>query len=152
VIQLYDHRRFGRAGASVKLLPHALQIADLPPFDILHCEFGTLGLIGHRLRATGVLEGRLITTFRGHDVSRFVRHAGKDVYGPLFASGDFFLTNCDFFRQRLVELGCDPAKIAVQRSGIDCERFAFRLCGRCSPASAASAGRRCCAATSSGYR
>jgi colanic acid/amylovoran biosynthesis glycosyltransferase len=126
VIRLYDHRRFGVGGDRAKFLHQSLRLVDLPPFDVIHCQFGPLGLTGHRFRACGILQGRLITTFRGHDVSRYLREYGPDVYRRLFEDGDFFLTNCDFFRRRLLELGCDPARLAVQRSGVDVSRFAFR--------------------------
>jgi len=125
VARLADMRRFGRAGFKAKLLHQGIRLAELPPFDVLHCQFGTLGLLGWRLRACGLLSGRLVATFRGYDASRFVREHGPEVYRGLFADGDHFLTNCAFFRDKLVGLGCDPARLSVQRSGIDTERFAF---------------------------
>jgi colanic acid/amylovoran biosynthesis glycosyltransferase len=121
-----DPRRFGRAQLKIRLIHQALRLAELAPFDLLHCQFGTLGLIGHRLRACGLLHGRLITTFRGHDISQYLREQGAGVYRGLFEHGDHFLTNCDFFRRRLVELGCDPARLSVQRSGVAIDRFPFR--------------------------
>ena len=71
--------------------------------------------MGHRFRACGILHGQLVTTFRGFDISRYVRDNGPDVYRRLFDEGDHFLTNCDFFRRRLVELGCAPERLSVQR-------------------------------------
>lgn len=50
---------------------------------------------------------------------------GQTIYTELFGTGDFFLANCDFFRQRVVKLGCDPNKIVVHRSGLDCSKFIF---------------------------
>jgi colanic acid/amylovoran biosynthesis glycosyltransferase len=40
--------------------------------------------------------------------------------------GDLFLPVSEVFRQRLIDLGCDPAKVFVHRMGIDCGRFTFR--------------------------
>ncbi len=94
-------------------------------YDIIHCQFGTLGLIGLLFRELGILEGKIITTFRGHDVSRFLRITSDRVYDQLFAKGDFFLANCEFFRRRAIELGCDEQKILVHGSGIDCSKFVF---------------------------
>jgi len=70
-----------------------------------------------------------VTTFRGFDVSSFVRARGERVYAELFRRGDAFLTNCAFFRDRLLALGCDGARLVVHPSGIDARRFPFRVRG-----------------------
>ena len=44
----------------------------------------------------------------------------------LFRYGDFFLTNCDFFRNKAISIGCPPDKIKVNRSGLDCDRFTYQ--------------------------
>jgi colanic acid/amylovoran biosynthesis glycosyltransferase len=97
-----------------------------PNYDVIHCQFGTFALIAMILRDIGAIKGKLITSFRGYDISLFVQQNGKDVYNSLFAKGDFFLTNCEFFRQRAIKLGCQPEKIVVHGSGIDCRRFPFK--------------------------
>jgi colanic acid/amylovoran biosynthesis glycosyltransferase len=68
---------------------------------------------------------KLITTFRGHDISVFVQKQGDRVYDKLFQTGDFFLANCEYFRQKAIQIGCDPNQIIVHRSGLDCDRFSF---------------------------
>ncbi len=90
--------------------------------DIVHCQFGTIGLTGLKLHRLGAIRGKLITTFRGHDISQYVRTHGNRVY-DLFKIGSMFITNCRFFERRLLKLGCDPARLAVLPSGIDCTRF-----------------------------
>jgi colanic acid/amylovoran biosynthesis glycosyltransferase len=121
-----DRRAFLQGTDRGKFLHQALRLLRLPPFDVVHAQFGPLGLMGHRFRACGILHGRLVTTFRGFDISRYVRDNGPDVYRRLFDEGDHFLTNCDFFRRRLVELGCAPERLSVQRSSVDVRRFVFR--------------------------
>jgi colanic acid/amylovoran biosynthesis glycosyltransferase len=68
---------------------------------------------------------KLIVTFRGHDISSYVDEYGTQVYDRLFKTGDFFLANCEFFRHRVIQLGCDERQIIVHGSGIDCSQFAF---------------------------
>lgn len=95
------------------------------PHDIIHCQFGTLGQLGGMLRNLYSPGAKLITSFRGYDISQRLRKYGDAVYRRLFDVGDLFLPNCDYFKERLIKLGCDEAKILVLHSGIDCHRFVF---------------------------
>jgi len=94
--------------------------------DIMHCQFGTIGLTGLTMHRLGAIRGQLVTTFRGYDISQYVRTCGDRVYENLFRKGALFITNCAFFEGRLLELGCDPARLIVLPSGIDCARFSPR--------------------------
>jgi colanic acid/amylovoran biosynthesis glycosyltransferase len=118
---------YGREGISFKLLFAASALMDAGPFDIVHSQFGTLGRVAVALRKAGVIGSatKVVTTFRGFDISQYVRRRGPDCYRDLFRRGDFFLVNCDYFRERAIALGCDPARIVTHRSGIDCDKFAF---------------------------
>ncbi|MDJ0588425.1 MAG: glycosyltransferase [Pleurocapsa sp. MO_226.B13] len=95
-------------------------------YDIIHCQFGTQSYRGMAFRQVNAPKAKLITTFRGHDISSFVQQKGKNVYKQLFRYGDFFLTNCDFFRNKAISIGCPPDKIKVNRSGLDCDRFTYQ--------------------------
>jgi colanic acid/amylovoran biosynthesis glycosyltransferase len=117
--------KYGKDAASLWLLYLAIQLLDKEPYDIIHCQFGTDGLRGMWLRDVGAINGKLITTFRGYDISWYIQKHGEHFYDKLFETGDFFLSNCDFFRQRVVKLGCKEKKIVVHGSGIDCRRFVF---------------------------
>ncbi|MBF2013751.1 MAG: glycosyltransferase [Rivularia sp. T60_A2020_040] len=94
-------------------------------YDIIHCQFGTLSFRGMAFRIMHSPDAKLITTFRGYDISSFVETKGRDIYSELFKSGDFFLANCDFFKPRVIALGCNPKNIVVHRSGLDCNKFPF---------------------------
>lgn len=118
--------RYGRPALTFWWFHHVLPMLHRGSYDIIHCQFGTLGLMGMTLREIGFPTAKLVTTFRGFDISRFVRQEGDRVYDRLFQTGDLFLANCEFFRQRAIALGCDPQKIRVHGSGIDCSQFAFR--------------------------
>lgn len=125
LLQWLNVFKHGKQAASLWLLYKAVPLLGKKPYDIIHCQFGTLGLIGMNLRDVGIFKGKMVTSFRGHDISWYIRQFGDGVYKQLFETGDFFLVNCDFFKRRLIKLGCDPEKIVVHRSGINCDRFAF---------------------------
>jgi colanic acid/amylovoran biosynthesis glycosyltransferase len=109
------------------------QVAMLAPhraFDIVHCQFATLGLQSLRHRRLGTLQTRkLVVHLRGYDISQFVQERGADVYRDLFASADLFIANCEYFRQRAIDLGADPEKVIVIGSAIDCSHFSIKPAG-----------------------
>lgn len=99
----------------------------LNPYDIIHCQYGPLGEKVMLLRHLGIFKGKLITSFRGFDISRYIQQYGSNVYSQLFEQGDLFLTACENFKHQLLKLGCNEQKAIVLRSGIDCDKFAFAL-------------------------
>lgn len=118
--------KYGKKAAALRLLFSVIPLLDEARYDIVHCQFGMLGLDALTLKELGAINGKIVTSFRGYDISWFVKEYGDRVYDPLFRSGDFFLANCEFFRQRAIQLGCNPQKIVVHGSGIDCDRFQYR--------------------------
>ncbi len=112
--------------ASLRLLYAAIPFVNRrPTYDVIQCHFGLLGLKGMRLKEIGAIQGKLITTFHGVDISQNLKLLGEDVYNELFQKGDLFLPISQHWQQRLIQLGCEPHKIAVHRMGIDCNRFTF---------------------------
>ncbi|MGK7928565.1 MAG: glycosyltransferase [Spirulina sp.] len=122
---LIDISKHGKRAKNFKLLYKAIPLLDGKSYDIIHCQFGSVGLMGLLFRNLGLLRGKLIVIFRGSDISKYLQKWGDRVYDRLFREGDFFLTNCEFFRQRAIKLGCKPDKIVILGSGIDCRKFAF---------------------------
>lgn len=116
--------KYGKSAISLYLLYSTIPNL-FKTYDIIHCQFGTLSFRGMAFQIMHSPEAKLITTFRGYDISSFVETKGRDIYSELFKTGDFFLANCDFFKQRVIALGCDPKKIVVHRSGLDCNKFPF---------------------------
>ncbi len=116
--------RYGRCSASFKLLYSAMPfLQESARHDVVSCHFGDYGMLAVALRKAGALEGKIITTFHGYDLSSYLAKAGAGVYRDLFERGDFFLLVSDFGREKLISLGCRPDKIAVHRMGIDVSRF-----------------------------
>lgn len=117
---------YGRQALTLELAYAAWPIRDGRRYDVVQCHFGDMGLMGMALRDAGLLDGRLVTSFHGYDLSTNLRRRGTGMYGRLFDRGDMFLPVSERWRQRLVELGCPPAKIVVHRMGIDSRHFTFR--------------------------
>ncbi|MGI9305488.1 MAG: glycosyltransferase [Gammaproteobacteria bacterium] len=117
--------RYRREAASLKLLYSALPVLDLGRYDVIHCQFAVLGPTALRLRQIEALSGKLVTSIRGYDVTKYL-HGKTGVYDELFAEADLFLPVSDSLRQRLLELGCSEHKIRVLHSGIDCDSFAYQ--------------------------
>ena len=95
-------------------------------YDIIHCQFGHLSFKGMAFQAINSPQAKLITIFRGFDISTFVEMKGKYIYNKLFNQGDFFLANCEFFRKKAITLGCPENLIKVHFSGLDCKQFTFK--------------------------
>jgi colanic acid/amylovoran biosynthesis glycosyltransferase len=134
--------KHGALAASLRLL-YSVAPALQQPYDIIHCQFGTQGFRGMWFRLVNSPDAKLITIFRGHDISQFVKERGKQVYHDLFQAGDFFLANCEFFKQKAIECGCPPHQIRVHFSGLDVSKFTFkpRVLGADEPIRIATTGR-----------
>jgi colanic acid/amylovoran biosynthesis glycosyltransferase len=124
-LQLLNTSRYFSQAKSLKMLYRALPFLEKKSYDIIHCQFSTLGVFGVWFRQLGLIEGKLISTFRGADISKFLPKWGEKVYQELFQETDFFLANCEFFKNKAVALGCESNKIHVHGSGIDSSKFFF---------------------------
>jgi colanic acid/amylovoran biosynthesis glycosyltransferase len=111
--------------ASFKTFYQAIPFLNKQAYDIIYCHFGMIGNIVAKLKKFGVVEGKLITTFHGLDLSMFVRAKGNKVYKELFELGDLFLPISNIWQEKLKELSCDEKKILVHRMGIDTSKFKF---------------------------
>jgi len=115
-----------RKSVSLRLLDGCSPELFADPYDVLHCQFGTLGRQGVQLAELGASFKRLVLNFRGVDISAELRRRGRKFYAPMLARADMIMVNCDFFAERLRKLQCSPRKLVVHRTGIACDRFQFR--------------------------
>lgn len=125
-LKSFNFPKYGKQAASLWLL-YTLIPNFQKDYDIVHCQFGTVGFRGMAFRTMNSPEAKLITIFRGHDISNFVQEQGENIYDPLFKNGDYFLANCEFFKRRSISLGCPADKIRVHGSGLDYDRFPFQV-------------------------
>jgi colanic acid/amylovoran biosynthesis glycosyltransferase len=116
--------RYGKASLSLSLLFATIRLLEKGPFDIIHSQFGTLGLIATSLNQVLPNKCKLVTSIRGYDVTVFL-HKHPGAYRELFREGDMFLPVCEFLRERLILEGCEERKIVVHYSGIDCSKFQY---------------------------
>jgi colanic acid/amylovoran biosynthesis glycosyltransferase len=119
VLKTLNLTRFGKSALSLGVLRAVTPFIGKGPYDIVHCQFGTLGNLGLLLKDTGVLHGKLITSFRGYDISYFTKVHGEHIYHDLLSRGDLFLCVSGYIEEKLMRLGCDPRKIIVHRSGAE---------------------------------
>lgn len=119
--------RYGRMALSQRLLisAHKLVRHGRRMYDIIHCQFGPLGVIASRLRDIGAWDGAVITAFRGYDATKLLKESPRR-YADLFRDGEFFLPVSQALRDILSAHGCDPAKMQVHHSGIDCDSLEYR--------------------------
>lgn len=90
-------------------------------YDIIHCQFGNVGGIHGPTLKKAKVRGKLITSFYGYDITK--KKFDKTFYRDLFYYGDLFLPICNYFKENLVKLGCNPEKIKIHPLGIDTSRF-----------------------------
>ena len=97
---------------------------DIADYDVLICQFGPLGieLLEHKEKLN--LKAKLITIFRGFDMSLSIKD-NEHLYDKLFQQGDYFMAASEFFKQRCINLGCNPNKIEFCSCAIDCELFSY---------------------------
>lgn len=95
-------------------------------FDIIHAHFGPNGLLGARLKESKTFQGKLITTFYGYDLNKYLLEKGGNAYQQLLNYGDIFLPISDFFKNQLIALKFPSTKIIIHKLGINPDRFALK--------------------------
>jgi colanic acid/amylovoran biosynthesis glycosyltransferase len=123
ILKALNVLQFGKDAAYLRLLYQIMNFTNNGPYDVIHCQFGPLGKQAITLKAVGAIQGKIITTFRGYDVSSYIKKNGKHVYRELFERGDFFLCVSKQIQDTLIELGCDEQKTTVHRSGVHIGEF-----------------------------
>lgn len=94
-------------------------------YDIILCQFGTLGKNFFKEGHNYDIKGKVVTFFRGHD-ARPKHFVSEGPYKTLFEKGDCFLPVCNFFKNEMIKAGCDSNKIFVVHSAIDLDKFEFK--------------------------
>jgi colanic acid/amylovoran biosynthesis glycosyltransferase len=92
-------------------------------YDVLLCHFGPNGNIGIGLRDLKVIDCKIVTTFHAYDLTEVILKQGESYYKDLFLKGDVFLPISNFWKKKLIYLGCPEGKIKVHHMGIDTKRF-----------------------------
>jgi colanic acid/amylovoran biosynthesis glycosyltransferase len=101
------------------------QIQFLRSLDVILCEFGQYGMEWMRLKKKLNLKAKLITCFRGKDITLLQKYK-QGLQSRFFKNTDLFLPVCNYFRDILIQYGCNQNKIRVLHSAIDTKKFEFK--------------------------
>ncbi len=92
---------------------------------LLHIYFGHIGV--HLLPLIRVWKNPSIVSFHGADVMVDMnKPAYRDATLQMLDAVTLVLVRSESLRRAIVDLGCDPEKIEIQRTGIPLEEFPFR--------------------------
>ncbi len=117
-------RVYGRRAWNLVQLHTAASFVRAGSYDVLHCHFGDLGIIGERLVRFGAVDAALVTAFRGADLSSHYP-ANPQRFAALFQRGDLHLPVSAEFQRRLLAAGVPSDRVVVHHDGIDLRRFPF---------------------------
>jgi colanic acid/amylovoran biosynthesis glycosyltransferase len=92
-------------------------------YDIIHAHFGPNGICGVLFKKLGLVQGKLITSFYGHDVTRYPKVEGETVYHTLFEHGDYFTGLTQYLLDKVSRLGAPRDRCIKLPIGIDVSRF-----------------------------
>ena len=123
-LDAFDPRVYGKRAWNLVQLHTAASFVRAGPYDVLHCHFGQLGIIGERLIRFGAVDAALVTAFRGADISSHYPDNPRR-FEALFQRGDLHLPVSAEFGRRLLAAGVPADRVVVHHDGIDLRRFPF---------------------------
>lgn len=115
--------KYGKVALSLKLFYSTIPFIDKDDYDIYHAHFGPNGNLAVLLKEIGVIKGKIVTSFLGADLSKYLNKNKKNVYEKLLNEVDLCLPINNVFKQKLIDLGCDEKKIVVHHIGIKPEKY-----------------------------
>lgn len=121
----YNYFNYREQASLLRLLYSAIPFLDKQAYDIIHCHFGPYALKAVLLRDIGAIQGKILTTFHGFDVSTYVRERGNKIYQDLFDKGDLYTVNTSFTGNCAVKLGCPKDKIIKLPVGLNVSLYSF---------------------------
>lgn len=119
-----DVKSYGRQAASLSIALASRGLSGTRRYDVIHCNFGPVGVNGIALREMGILSGPIITHFHGFDLSSYIKQRlAMRAYGHLFKKGDLFIAISQKMQSQLISLGADPSRIRLVRYSIDTKKL-----------------------------
>lgn len=93
--------------------------------DLVHAHFGTAGVMALPfIRATGLPS---VVTFYGVDASASLRiPRWRENFAEMFGQVSRVIVLCDAVRERMIAIGCPPAKIVIWNLPAGVEQFPYR--------------------------
>ncbi len=125
ILEALNFFHHGKKAASLYLLYQTVAVLKWGQFDIIHCQFGTLGIDALYFRKLGLLNGKLVVAFRGYDVTQYLQ-SKPGIYDSLYKKSDLFFPVSNVLENKIIDNGCPKEKIFVHHSGIDCLKFEYK--------------------------
>lgn len=125
ILKSLNALKYGKDSLSLRLLYEIFPFLDKNFYDIIHCHFGPNGNLGVLLKDLRIIEGKIVTSFYGFDVSSYIKD-NEDVYQDLFKKGDLFIALSNQMKKKLIDLGCTEKLVIKHPLGIDPQKFIFR--------------------------
>jgi colanic acid/amylovoran biosynthesis glycosyltransferase len=119
-------QKYGRVASNLQVWYAASIFGDqVASYDVIHAHFGPNGALAVALRDLGCIEGKIVTTFHGSDMTRYLKRTGSSGYNFLAAEGDLFLPISNRWKQKLIDIGFPKDQIHVHHMGVDCDEIDF---------------------------
>ncbi len=99
---------------------------DLRSFDIILCQFSSLAPYAIDFIEKYDIKGKLFVFVRGAFCYRHASARHKKLRRKIFKKAVKLFPVCKFSMVQLIRLGCDPNKIKIIHSTIDCNKFPYK--------------------------
>ncbi|MCH2144052.1 MAG: glycosyltransferase [Phycisphaerales bacterium] len=117
--------RYGKRSYRGQMAAAVDVLGRLGRFDAIFAAFGPAGVSAEALRDVGLIDGPIVTSFLGYDISREIMLHGPAVYRRLFQNGELFQPNSNFLRARMLENGAPEDRTVLHRLGVDIDVFPY---------------------------
>ena len=121
----YNRSCYGDPAGFLKPFYLAIPWLDKSPYDILLCHYGRNGLKASLFKDLGITQGKIVVAFHGYDISCYLNIHGENIYQHLFEEVDLLQPISQHWQKKLIELGCNSAKVKVHHMGINCHKFQY---------------------------
>jgi len=125
ILNALNFFKYGKKALSLELLYIILPFIGKTPYDIIHCHFGNIGKLGFLFKEIGAIEGRIVISFYGFDVSSYAKN-NKKTYKQLLDKRILFIALSKYMKKQLINLGFDNKSIVIHPLGIYPEEFVFK--------------------------
>ncbi len=103
------------------------KLNDITDFDYIIAHFGQQGVLALRLRDMGLLSSKIATFFHGYDLSRYlILNLYQSAYRELFKRTEIILPISDFWRRKLLTLGCAEQSAITQHLGVNTNYYQYQ--------------------------
>lgn len=94
-------------------------------FDVLHCQFGNMALVGTLLRQAGLFSAPIVATFHGSDITSQASLRRRE-YQQLMSRFELCTVSTNFLKSRVMAFGAKQEQIRKLPMGIDLSVFHCR--------------------------